>query len=190
MKKLIDGIKNFHEKVRPDVKDQFAQLALGQKPDALMIACSDSRVAPNLFASTDPGDLFVVRNVGNVIPDLNQYSSEKTAIYFALQELKVGHIIVCGHTECGACKARFFNEQKDHNIQYWLNFISLNPESKDHNELSCFNVLHQIEKLKKDPLIYNLLSEKKLKLHAWMFNLKEAEVLEFSENDKKFKVIE
>ena len=64
MRKLLQGVIDFHKRVRPEVKDTFARLALGQAPDALFIACSDSRVAANVFASTDPGDLFVVRNVG------------------------------------------------------------------------------------------------------------------------------
>ena len=67
MKKLIRGIVEFRKKVRPGYRETFARLALGQSPDALLIACSDSRVAPNLFASTEPGDVFVIRNIGNVI---------------------------------------------------------------------------------------------------------------------------
>src|SRR5579884_3474089 len=67
MKKLIQGIVAFRQNVRPNYREKFAQLALGQAPDTLFIACSDSRVVPNLFASTDPGDLFVIRNVGNLI---------------------------------------------------------------------------------------------------------------------------
>src|SRR5262245_49599711 len=106
MKKLIKGIAEFRKNLLPSYKDTFARLALGQAPDALFIACSDSRVVPNLFASTDPGDLFVVRNVGNIVPpwreqDLREKSdSVGAAIEFAVNTLHVKDIIVCGHSEC------------------------------------------------------------------------------------------
>lgn len=108
MKKLIRGIIDFRKNMRPSCKETFAQLALGQRPDTLFIACSDSRVVPNLFASSDPGDLFVIRNVGNFIPPCGEQGrsasdeSEAAAIEFALLTLPVTEIIVCGHSECGA----------------------------------------------------------------------------------------
>src|SRR5689334_15532005 len=108
MKKLIDGIVDFRRHRRPDYAATFAKLALDQKPDALFVACSDSRVVPNLFASSEPGDLFVLRNVGNLIapcgPDGISVSdeSEPAALEFAIQGLKVRDIVVCGHSSCGA----------------------------------------------------------------------------------------
>jgi carbonic anhydrase len=105
MKKLIRGIVDFRKNVRPRVKDVFARLALGQRPDTLFVACSDSRVVPNLFASSDPGDLFVLRNVGNLIPrysdadPLPGADSEAAAIGFALHALPITDVIVCGHSE-------------------------------------------------------------------------------------------
>ncbi len=111
MRKLIAGIMEFRRLRRADYQDTFAELALGQRPDVLFIACSDSRVAVNVFASTDPGDMFVVRNVGNLIPpsDVDGRStsdeSEASAIEFALSRLEVSHVVVCGHSDCGAIKA-------------------------------------------------------------------------------------
>src|ERR1041384_7022651 len=111
MKKLIQGIIDFRRKLKPEMRATFARLALGQKPDALFIACSDSRVAPNVFASTNPGDLFVVRNVGNIIPPCGVMGnsvadeSEAAAIEFAVTRLNVRDIIICGHSECGAMQA-------------------------------------------------------------------------------------
>src|SRR4051812_40289676 len=108
MKKLIHGIVDFRQRALPGYREHFARLALGQKPDALFIACSDSRVAPNVFASSDPGDLFMVRNVGNLIPPCGECGvsdgdqSEMAAIEFTLSNLTVSDIIVCGHSECGA----------------------------------------------------------------------------------------
>ena len=106
MERLVRGVINFHQNVLPGLRGEFARLARGQSPDALMIACSDSRVAPNLFASTDPGDLFVVRNPGNLVPPANPNqekpngASEAAAIEIALEILKVRDIIICGHSHC------------------------------------------------------------------------------------------
>ena len=117
MKKLLNGIVDFRKNVRPAVKDTFALLALGQRPDTLFIACSDSRVVPNLFASTEPGDLFVIRNVGNLIPPFSEgesgphFGSEAAAIQFALTQLPITEIVVCGHSECGAIKGAIDNVQ-------------------------------------------------------------------------------
>ena len=111
MKKLIQGIVSFRQNLRPSYKERFAKLAQGQNPDALFIACSDSRVVPNLFASTDPGNLFVIRNVGNIIPPCNATGlsiadeSELAAIEYAIDVLKVKDIIICGHSDCGAINA-------------------------------------------------------------------------------------
>ena len=111
MQKLVSGIVEFRRSTQESYREAFGKLAVGQFPDALFIACSDSRVVPNTFASTDPGDLFVVRNVGNLIPpcDVQGHSSadesEAAAIEFAIQNLSVKNIIVCGHSECGAMGA-------------------------------------------------------------------------------------
>src|SRR5580692_2047595 len=129
MKKLVKGIIDFRKTIRPNYQETFARLALGQSPDTLFIACSDSRVVPNLFASTDPGDLFVIRNVGNMIPPCagtNGHStadeSEAAAIEFAVQTLGVSEIIVCGHSECGAMMAlvKGRDKVKTPNLKAWL----------------------------------------------------------------------
>src|SRR5258707_1348341 len=104
MKKLIKGIMEFRRTRREAVRDLFAGLALGQNPDCFFIACSDSRVAANVFASTDPGDLFVVRNLGNIVPPFPDKGSAVAALEFALKSLEVSHIIVCGHSDCGAIR--------------------------------------------------------------------------------------
>src|SRR2546425_13171604 len=115
MRKLVQGIVDFRKSRRLDYAETFARLALRQKPDALYIACSDSRVQANVFASTEPGDLFVVRNPGNLVspagPDGKSLSdeSEAAAIEFALDVLEVRDIIVCGHSGCGDRKSTRLN---------------------------------------------------------------------------------
>src|SRR3984957_243018 len=111
MRKLILGIVDFRERLLPQYAERFRNLADGQAPDALFITCSDSRVVPDLLASTDPGDLFVMRNVGNLVPPATVDGastgdlSEASAIEYAVTILKVRGIVVCGHSECGAMKA-------------------------------------------------------------------------------------
>src|SRR5436305_14266568 len=108
MRKLVRGIVDFSNRVRPTARQNLAGLALGQNPDALFIACSDSRVAVNVFASTEPGDLFVVRNPGNIVSPAAADGlsvaddSEAAAIEFAVLQLAGRDIIVCGHSSCGA----------------------------------------------------------------------------------------
>ena len=118
MKKLIRGIVEFRRNTQEGYRESFGHLATGQSPDALFIACSDSRVAPNTFASTNPGDLFVLRNVGNLIPPCGECNAssvgeaEGAAIEFSVQNLKVSDIIVCGHSECAAMHALIADRKK------------------------------------------------------------------------------
>jgi len=209
MKKLLKGIVDFRENIRPSYKETFAKLALGQSPDALYIGCSDSRVAVNLFASTDPGDLFVSRNVGNLIPPYNEKEqsssdeSEAAIIEFALNNLNVTSIIVCGHSECGAIQSLVSGRShvQTPNLKSWLrhgeealNLIDVNPtfakELSKHNRVSQMNVVLQIEHLKTYPIVQERLKTKKLNLHGWWFELKQAEVYAYEETIKKFVLID
>lgn len=206
MKKLVRGIVEFRKKALASYREKFAQLALGQSPDTLFIACSDSRVAANVFASTEPGDLFVIRNVGNMIPccgddgHSSADESEAAAIEFAIQNLNVKHIIVCGHSECGAMHAilRGRNSLTTPHLRAWLrhgepSLKLLNPEKTvltPVNQLSQLNVLQQIEHLKSYPVVRERLDQRKLKLHAWWFELSGASVYAFDNNLGKFVMID
>lgn len=206
MKKLVNGIIDFRKNMKPNHRETFARLALGQFPDCLLITCSDSRVAPNVFASTEPGDLLVVRNVGNLIPQCGgghglslSDESEGAAIEFAISNLKVAHIIICGHSECGGMRALYEGRDKvaTPNLKAWLRhgekaLVTLNKEKSvpnqlaPHNRLSQLNVLQQIENLKSYPIIQEALASKKIKLHAWWFDVATATVHFFDTPSKKF----
>jgi carbonic anhydrase len=211
MRKLIRGIVDFRKKVLPSYRDTFAELALGQKPDTLFIACCDSRVVPDLFASTDPGDLFVLRNVGNLIAPSGRGGmsvgdeSEAAAIEFALNQLPVTDIIICGHSECGAMAAltqgRETVDMMPH-LKSWLRHGdpalkklklgggSLNGQLAPHNQLSQINVLQQIEHLMTYSIIKERVDSGKLRLHGWWFDVTNADVYSYDEETKKFELID
>ncbi len=205
MKKLISGIIDYQKNLSPELRAKFVQLALGQSPDALLITCSDSRVAPNTFASTNPGDLFVVRNVGNMVPKCGDHGlsiedqSEAAALEFASEELKVSNIIICGHSECGAMQALLHGRDKVNNkphLQNWLEhgeaaLEQLRSEEPDpvlapHNRLSQLNVLQQIEHLKTYSNVNKKVISGELKLHGWWFDIKSATIHWYIEALQKF----
>ncbi len=195
--------------MRPHYRETFARLALGQSPDALLIACSDSRVAPNLFASTEPGDLFVVRNVGNIVAPCGEDGrslsdeSEAAAIEFASFSLRVADIIVCGHSECGAMRVLVGDDKSEEavHLHAWLRHAEaalrqvrggarMNADLSIQNHVSQFNVLHQLEHLRTYPVVRARLEDGKLRLHAWWFDIANAEVLTYSEPARRFVAID
>ena len=206
MRKLIKGIVEVHQKRRDSVKTTFAKLALGQKPDALFIACSDSRVAVNVFASTDPGDLFVVRNAGNLVTPLITSSSDESevaAIEFALNSLGVKHIIVCGHSDCGAMKA-ICRGRDNLDLPYLKSWLrhgeaalervrdsgqNLN-DAEEINEVSRQNVLLQIEHLRSYPEVVRLEKEGDLALHGLWFDIQNTDVYYADPRDGRFILID
>jgi carbonic anhydrase len=103
MDKLLPGIQQFHQNVFPQCRDQFEKLAEGQKPSTLFITCSDSRIVPELLTQTGPGELFVLRNAGNLVPPYTaEHTGEAATIEYAVRVLKVRDAIICGHSHCGA----------------------------------------------------------------------------------------
>ena len=192
MKKLIQGIVDFRKGLTQESRDLFAKLAVGQKPDVLFIGCSDSRVVPNLFASTDPGDLFVIRNVGNLIPpvsDSEQDNSVFAAIEFSVMSLNVADIVVCGHSECGAMQAlaQGIENCSFPHVRSWLKHgvesankvrqgMIIDPALSEHNQISQVNVLEQIEHLKTYPIIRERLEKKQLRIDGWWFDIARADV--------------
>lgn len=205
MKKLVQGIVEFRKTKLALYREKFAHLAKGQSPDTLFFTCSDSRVAPNWFASTDPGDLFVVRNVGNLIPccDTDGVShsdeSEAAAIEFALNQLKVKDIIVCGHSDCGAMSALLSDRKKIQtpNLKSWLrhgepSLSKMNSRSDlaPVNELSQKNVLQQMEHLKTYPMVSAALSAGTLNIHGWWFEVGEASVYAYDRTSQLFVLID
>lgn len=207
MKKLIEGIVDFRKNLTEDNRNLFAKLALGQKPDALFIACSDSRVVPNLFASSNPGDLFVLRNIGNLIPPASPTASNDTsaiaAIEFSIFSLNVADIIVCGHSECGAIQALIqgIDNVTCPHLGSWLVYgkeslnkvregFVINPLLSELNQISQVNVLQQMEHILSYPFIRNRVQNKQLRVHGWWFDIAQADVYCYEQELKEFVLID
>lgn len=207
MKKLIQGIVDFRQGLTEESRALFAKLALGQKPDSLFIGCCDSRVVPNLFASTNPGDLFVVRNIGNLMPPagaVSQDTSAPAALEFAIFSLQVADIIVCGHSECGAMQTLangLDNSTCCPNIHAWLKHgeaalekvnqgLVITPHLSRHNQISQANVLQQVEHIKSYPFVRERLENHTLRIHGWWFDIAHADVYCYETSLHQFVLID
>lgn len=207
MRKLVEGIVRFRREIRPGYQDQFAHLALGQRPDTLFVACSDSRVVPNTFASTDPGDLFVLRNPGNIIPTEDSSrvpaaAGAAAAIEFAVRRLGVTEVVVCGHSDCGVMKAMAAGAERGPGpLATWLQAagdslreLERHPElAADHpihDRLAQANALVQLEHLKTHASVREALAAGRLRLHAWWFDLAGADVHAWEPDLGRFTLID
>lgn len=207
MEKLLRGIAEFRRNRRPEFAAKFAKLALGQTPDVLFVACSDSRVVPNLFASTEPGDLFVIRNVGNIVPPVEGRGprtvgfAESAAIEFAVSTLRVRHIVVCGHSECGAMRLLAERLPRPEAIDQWVMHakeatqesrwtLKISSGTSAVNRVSQQNVLLQLEHLRTYPVIRDAEKEGRLRLHGWWFDIAHADVLHYHPEPNCFVVLD
>jgi carbonic anhydrase len=209
MHRLISGIVEFRERQLSKYAERFRDLALAQSPDTLMITCSDSRVVPDLLASTHPGDLFTIRNVGNLIPPATAEGisigdvSEASAIEYALLVLKVANIIVCGHSECGAMKAVLARNPRPDapNLEKWLHHAStaafrlehegpLEATLQPHDQLSQLNVLVQLEHLMSYPLLRAKIAAGTLHLSGWWFDIATGSMYSYERTSRSFAVID
>ena len=209
MKKLVQGIVEFRRSAQQGYRQKLERLAGGQEPDALIVACSDSRVIPNTFASTNPGDVFVVRNVGNMVPYCDGEGcadhdvAEAAALEFAVLNLNVSDIIICGHSECGAIRALLDgrNGLEAKNLKNWLRHgedalsraeenYSFDREISFANKVSQINVLVQIEHVKTYPNIQERLNAGTLRIHGWWFDIKTADVYSFNTEKNGFVILD
>ncbi len=209
MRKLLMGIVDFRDRLLPQYAVRFRELARGQTSDALFITCSDSRVVPDLLASTDPGDLFVMRNVGNMVPpatvagDSTGDLSEASAIEYAILVLKVRSVVVCGHSECGAMKAALARTPMPNmpNLAKWLHHSAsavfrldqegpLDPGLNQSDQLSQLNVLVQLEHLATYPIVRERIVEGTLHLSGWWFDIATGEMYVYQREARRFEIID
>jgi carbonic anhydrase len=210
MKKLLQGIIEFRKNVQKEYKESYGKLVAGQSPDTLFIGCCDSRVVPNIVASTKPGDLFVLRNVGNMVPPCGKHGvsvsdeSEAAAIEFAVMNLNITSLIVCGHSDCGAMAALMNPTTiKDSapNLKNWLRHgkpavaqlkdgKSLAGNFTEQNQLSHLNIVLQMENVKSYPAVAKKLAEGTLTIHGWWFDIEHADVYNYDSKRNQFVLID
>lgn len=204
MRKYFKGNELFQKVYFKKHEAELLRLATeGQSPRALFIGCSDSRVIPDLMIQSKPGDLFVMRNVGNFVPRYKpdeDYHATATAIEYAVSVLKVSEIIICGHTHCGACKA-LYEEINDPSLIHTRKWLSLGEKAKQ-NALAAageesdketllrlteqFSILSQIENLLTYPYVKKLVKEEKLFIHGWYYDIETGRIRYYDPEQKEF----
>lgn len=200
MTRIIQGVNAFRDKVFGEKQSLFEQLRDGQRPLAMFITCADSRIDPNLLTQTEPGELFVQRNAGNLIPPFGSPANgEAAGIEYAVHHLAVRDIIVCGHSQCGAMQGVINPASLGsmESVAAWLQFAapcverarSRSPEVGGAKLVQAVieqNVLVQIEHLKSYPLVQDAVASQRLRLHAWVYQFEHGEVLAYDANDDHF----
>lgn len=195
MQKLEAGIHHFQANYFASHRGLFEQLAeAGQRPETLFITCCDSRVVPNLITSTEPGELFIVRNVGNIVPSVGRgvLGGVSAAIEYAVEVLEVGHVIVCGHTNCGAIEAILEPMTVAHLpfVSRWLaeseriphliaeRYGSLEGEARMTAAVQE-NVLVQLENLRSFEFVARRLDSGVLKMSGWVFRIATGDIFDY-----------
>ena len=200
MPKFAAGVVRFQNEVYPQKKELFEKLSKGQSPEALFITCSDSRIETAMITQTEPGELFICRNAGNIVPPHTNHTGGMTAsIEFAAAALQVPHIVVCGHTECGAMKGAMNPEGLDGlpHVKEWLGYSKAAVDIVDHigegksdeermDLLLKHNVILQLTHLKTHPAVALRLAKGDLELHGWIYDIKTGGVLAYDEDKKDF----
>ena len=200
MQRLIEGHKRFLADIFPAHRSQFQLLAEMQAPEWLFITCSDSRVLPDLFLGTGPGDLFITRNAGNVVPVIsNDVDGVTATIEYAVEVLRVKEAILCGHSDCGAIKAFFHPNTLDGmpKASRWLHHIDesfkyrqpLNPAEGESAELASLirgNVVAQLLNLKAQPSVARAMDAGRLTVHGWYYEILSGHIERYDEEMGRF----
>jgi carbonic anhydrase len=204
MQKLVDGIHRFQQDIYLSQEQFFKRLADGQQPLALFITCSDSRIDPNMLTQTRPGELFIMRNAGNIVPPYAAMcSGEAATIEYAVGVLGVQDIIVCGHSHCGAMNALLHPEQTVDfpSVRAWLghaeatariikeNYSYLNEPAARLTATVEENVLVQLENLRTHPTVLAALGRRDLRLHGWVYKIETGQVFAYDSQAGQFEPI-
>ena len=207
MQNLIKGALKFMQEDFLEHKKLFKALKDRQNPHTLFIGCADSRVVPNLITNTGPGELFVVRNIANIVPPYRvseDYLATTSAIEYAVNSLHIKNIVVCGHSNCGGCAALYSDEEELNQtptVKKWLSILDNIKEEVSHlsiakNDLAMrswltekLNLLNSLQNLLEYPGVQEALIDKRIEIHAWYYIIETGEIYEYSMEEKHFVLI-
>src|SRR5260370_6986628 len=191
--KLLGGISRFQKHVYPKHQDLFGRLALGQRPDALFITCADSRIDPCLLTQTKPGELFICRVVGSVVPPYpDAIGGVSATIEYAVGVLRVPEVIVCGHTDCGVMRGALNPAALEAypNVTAWLRYTKVEhrepePSAEFLLALTEDNVIAQLKNLRSHPTVAARLEQGHLTLHCWIYPIRPVTVTPYNPTNPK-----
>jgi carbonic anhydrase len=194
---LLLGVDDFCTKVFPENADRFKGLAQQQAPHTLFVTCADSRVVPEMITQTQPGELFVCRNIGNVVPAYGEMLGGVSAVIeYAVVALGVRHIVVCGHSDCGAMKGLMHPENTAHmpTVKAWLRNAETARSTVAARKVDEASTLHalvrenvrlQMMHLRTHPSVAAAMAEGKLALLGWIYDIEHGSVAVFDKNESK-----
>jgi carbonic anhydrase len=206
MNRLFKGYMKFREEDFHSHRELFKELGRSQQPHTLFVGCSDSRVVPNLITQTHPGELFIIRNVANIVPPYRfteEYVATTSAVEYAVQELKVDSIVVCGHSNCGGCAAMNMSEEQLAHMPHVRKWLAVSKEVKGRVDrlmqgdsaeerewlTEQVNILVQMRNLLTYPYIRSRYEEGKLNIYGWYYIIETSEIYNFNDEKEIFELI-
>ncbi len=206
---LIEGNRAFQNSSFKLFKEDFDVLVQkGQKPEVLFIGCSDSRVVPDLIVHSKPGDMFILRNIGNFVPPFkadNDYHGSAAVIEYAVYILNVKHIIICGHSHCGACQA-LYQELDDCigliHTRKWLelgkdakeyvlkNFSKTLTQEEIYRKTERISILYQLQNLLTYPEVKKRIEQNELEIHGWYYRIEDGTIETYNQQNERFEMMD
>ncbi|MCE0811737.1 carbonic anhydrase [Buttiauxella sp. A2-C1_F] len=199
MKDVIDGFLRFQKEAFPQRSKLFKKLASNQNPKTLFISCSDSRLVPELVTQREPGELFVIRNAGNIVPPFGpEPGGVSASVEYAVMALGVRDIVVCGHSDCGAMTAVANCQCLDHMpaVAHWLRYADAAKainEAEEHSSTQSRvdgmvhqNVIAQLGNLRTHPCVALALAKGNITLHGWVYDIESGCIEAFDSKCGKF----
>jgi carbonic anhydrase len=194
--KFLGGVSRFQRDVYPQNRDLFEKLAVGQRPEALFITCADSRIDPCLLTQTKPGELFICRVIGNIVPPYpDSLGGVSATIEYAVGVLRVPEVIICGHTDCGVIKGALAPDRLVGfaAVWNWLRYANIQhrqPEPTNEFVLAMTeeNVVTQLKNLRSHPSVANRLLAGDLSLNGWVYHIGQGVVSAYDEKSGRFEM--
>jgi carbonic anhydrase len=205
MKRLLEGIVEFKRTDFEKHKELFRDIGRRQNPHTLFIGCSDSRVSPSMITNTLPGELFVVRNIANIVPPFRkaeEFLATTSAIEYAVKILNIDNIIVCGHSNCGGCASLYRSEEFFKDLPHTKRWLELTGKVKEEalkripddeclrEELTeQLNIVEQMKHLLSYPFIKEKIEKNELKISGWYYIIEVGEIYNYNLDSHKFELI-